>query len=262
MRVPKFTPNPDGREMLVQRNGHGVCHSGVVTMDESHCSRRRLLLASAALLGGCVRVDEGPKSPHDRSPHDQGTPVAALPSPEEVVASRQATRYQLPLEGLDAGGSVISVDAPLEDVLAVVQDFRRYHEMMPKLKESRIAGKAAGATNVYFRAPILGGMLSLWALVRFDPPEAHEGEGRKVVGRMVEGNLKRWDGEWKLERSAPNRTTLRLEMLVDVKVPVPDSWITPELMWATDRTITAVRDRAEARVAARAGARAPASRPG
>jgi hypothetical protein len=36
-----------------------------------------------------------------------------------------------------------------------------------------------------------------------------------------------------------------MEMFVDVQVPVPDSWVTPEIEWAADEAVTTIRDLVE-----------------
>ena len=62
---------------------------------------------------------------------------------------------------------------------------------------------------------------------------------------MKKGNLESFEGAWKMYPCSSKRTVLRLELFLDVNVPVPDSWITPELAWAADKGVTAVRDAAE-----------------
>jgi ribosome-associated toxin RatA of RatAB toxin-antitoxin module len=163
-------------------------------------------------------------------------------------ATEVAQSYRTETEGsdIDTGGAVILVNAPLEDVLAVVQDFKSYHDIFPRLHDSRVVMKSERGTDVYLRAPILHGLIKVWAIARFAPPAALPNGGKRLVGDFVEGNIDTWHGVWTLEPLAADRTALRLEMSIELEVPVPDSLITPELMWVSEEAVTAVRDRAVA----------------
>ena len=170
-------------------------------------------------------------------------------SPSAFGASAKAKRYRFATPGspIDTGAAVIRIDAPLEQVLKVVQDYRKYRKILPRLEQSRIVAKKDGKTDVYMRAPILKGAFNIWGIARFGEPEPWKENGKRVAGKMVKGNLDAWHGAWKLEPDGADQTILRLEMFVDVAVPVPDSWVTPELEWAADKGVTAVRDIAQGR---------------
>jgi ribosome-associated toxin RatA of RatAB toxin-antitoxin module len=162
-------------------------------------------------------------------------------------AKAKAKRYRRPTKGssIDTGGAVISIDAPIDRVMKVVLDFRKYRHILPRLEQSRVLGVKDGKTDVYLRAPILNGAVNIWGIARFSPPVPWRDEGKMVVGEMVKGNLDAWYGAWMLEPASPTRTSVWLEMFVDPQVPMPDSWITPELEWAADKGVTAVRALAE-----------------
>lgn len=164
--------------------------------------------------------------------------AAAAVRPDRRTAFRY--RYPTPGSGIDTGGAVIDVHAPLARVLAEVQRFDRYHAVLPKLEQSRIVNVHRGVTDVYLRAPILRGVAHIWGVARFSKPKRWR-NGLKIVGRLVKGNLDGWFGVWKMRRCGP-ATVLRLEMFIDVMVPVPDSWVTPEIEWAADMGVTAIRD--------------------
>lgn len=161
----------------------------------------------------------------------------------------KAKRYRLPTPGsdIDTGAAVILVDAPLDQVLKVVQDYRHYRKILPRLEQSRIVGAKKGRTDVYMRVPIMNGAYSVWGIARFTDPKPHRDDGKIVVAKMVKGNVDSWHGAWKLEPRNERQTVLRMEMFVDLKVPVPNDWVTPKLMWATDRSVSRVRDLAEKR---------------
>jgi ribosome-associated toxin RatA of RatAB toxin-antitoxin module len=167
--------------------------------------------------------------------------------PSDASAGHDAERYHFPTPGsaIDTGGAVILVEAPLERVLEVVLDFAEYKNIMPRLQDSRVMERSEEATDVYMRAPVLDGTVTIWGVMRFAPVKPYGEGGKKLSGDMIKGNLKVWRGAWKLTPLGPKRTALRLEMYADVDLPVPDSWITPELMWSSAKSISAVRDLAE-----------------
>ncbi len=192
---------------------------------------RRAFIAAAggaalSLVAGPARADRPAVAPRDRN---------------------TATRYKLPREGSDVevGGAVIAIHRPLQDVLDVVMSFRKYHRILPRLEVSRVVGRGPDHHDVYMRAPILRGMYNIWTVARFSGPSAYGTRGKRVRGVMRKGNLEAFDGEWRLHPCSAKRTILRLELYLIPKVPVPSSWITPELMWAADKGVTAVRDLAE-----------------
>jgi ribosome-associated toxin RatA of RatAB toxin-antitoxin module len=132
----------------------------------------------------------------------------------------------------------------MDSVLEVVQDFRKYHRILPRLELSRVVGKKKGMTDVYMRAPILRGLAHVWGIARFTPPKRYKRHGRAIAARMVDGNLDGWHGVWRLYPCG-KRTVLRMEMFIDLQIPVPDAVVTPELEWAADKAVTAVRDMVE-----------------
>ena len=162
-------------------------------------------------------------------------PIDAI-ARDRSVAERY--RFPTPKHPIDTGGAIIGVNGPMKKVLAEVQKFRKYNRILPRLQQSRIITKRKGTTDVYMRAPILNGVAHIWLHARFPPPLRWRKKGVQVVGRMVKGNLDTWHGVWKMHPCGPNRTILRLELHIDIQVPVPDAWVTPELMWACDKGVT------------------------
>jgi hypothetical protein len=198
---------------------------------------RRTFLVSAGLAGICLTHSELSGAAEDGGGASQKT---AAP----VAARTRAKRYRFPTPGSDipSGGAIIGIHAPMAQVLKVALDYRKYHTVLPRIEQSRVVGKTADATDVYMRAPILRGVAHIWLVGRFSKPLKWRGNGKKVLGRYVKGNLDGWHGAWKMYPCGPQRTVLRLELFIDVKIPVPSSLITPELEWAADKGVTAVRD--------------------
>ena len=158
----------------------------------------------------------------------------------------ESVRYRKPVAGsnFDAGGAWILVNAPVDVVRKVVQRFDRYDRLIPRLEQSRVVARRHGATDVYLRAPVLHGAVTLWAVIRFNPIEKL-GVVERMSSELVEGNLLSWNAEWRLIPCGEERTLIKLEILTDVNIPFPSSLIAPELAYIADKAVTAVRDRAE-----------------
>ena len=146
---------------------------------------------------------------------------------------------------VDVGGAIIGVNKPIDEVLKVCMTFRKYSRILPRLETTRLVGRRGKKHDVYMRAPILRGMYSIWMVSEFTGPLQWRTHGKRIVGKMKKGNLEAFDGQWKLHPCGPKRTILRLELFLIPKVPVPSSWIAPELEWAAKKGVTGVRDIAE-----------------
>jgi hypothetical protein len=181
------------------------------------------------------------------APSAAPAPPSPAPAPSAERPKRmESVRYRKPVAGsnFDAGGAWILVNAPLDVVRKVVQRFDRYDRLIPRLEQSRVVARRHGATDVYMRAPVLHGAVTLWAVIRFNPIEKL-GVVERMSSELVEGNLLSWNAEWRLIPCGEERTLIKLEILTDVNIPFPSSLIAPELAYIADKAVTAVRDRAE-----------------
>jgi ribosome-associated toxin RatA of RatAB toxin-antitoxin module len=203
-----------------------------------------LSCASLLSLAACV----SPLGPSTKSVAVSHVASVLDPMPPRAPSARgEAERYRVdaPASDVDVGGAAITVHGSMERVLAVVQSYPRYREIMPRVEQSRVVGKSEGGTEVYLQAPILGGVARVWGIARFSPPEPWEDGGRKIVATMVKGNLRSWHGVWKLTPCGEECTVLQLEMHIELKLPVPASSISGETAWACDKAVTSVRDLVE-----------------
>ena len=199
---------------------------------------RRSLLSAAALGLAAVAVL---------------SPLAALADgndaeAQELAKTRKAKRYNVEVSGasIRAGGAAISVDAPIEVVRKVVTDYGKYASFIPRFEKSKVVAKKDGKTDVMLQVPILKGAATVWALTRFEPP-VKEGTGERIEGKMVEGNVDDLRAWWHLRPVDATHTVLKLELLIVPKLPLPGKLVTPELEYASDQAVTAVRDRSEAK---------------
>lgn len=181
------------------------------------------------------------------------TPLVALADGNDAEAQRltqkrAAERYNVEVSGasIRAGGAAIAVDAPMAVVRKVVTDYSKYASYIPRFQKSKVIDKKDGRTDVYLQVPILKGAATVWALTRFEAP-VKEGTGERIEGKMVEGNVDDLRAWFRLRPIDDTHTVLKLELLIVPKLPLPGKVVTPELEYASDQAVTAMRDRAEAK---------------
>ncbi|MCS6898757.1 MAG: hypothetical protein RMJ98_05030 [Myxococcales bacterium] len=181
-------------------------------------------------------------------------PMAALaesndPEAQRLAQKRSAERYNVEVPGasLRAGGAAIWVDAPMLVVRKVVTEYSKYASYIPRFQKSKVIGKKDGRSDVYLQVPILNGAATVWSLTRVEPPVKDGANGELIEGKMLEGNVNDLRSWFRLRPVDDHHTILKLELLISLKLPLPGKVVTPELEFAADQAVTAIRDRAEAR---------------
>ncbi|HMJ52187.1 MAG TPA: SRPBCC family protein [Polyangiaceae bacterium] len=167
---------------------------------------------------------------------------------ERLVRSHATERYNVAVQGysIRAGGGMTAINASLSTVRRTVTDYGHYADFMPRFQKSRIVAKSGPNTDVYLQVSILHGAANIWAVTRFGPP-VPEGAGERIEGRMHgQGNVDEMLAIWHLTPVDENRTIAKLELLIVPKLPLPGSVVTPELEYASDQAVSAMRDRTEA----------------
>lgn len=141
---------------------------------------------------------------------------------------------------VDWGEAVGIVEAPIGQVMAIVSDYAKYEQFMPHFKKSKVLSQRGKKALIYVEAKVAKGTLTVWAQMKMRPLKA--GGGRMIVeGRMTKGNLSRFEARWELTPLSNNRTLVNFKLLVDPKVPLPDSLVTWENVKASRRGIKALR---------------------
>jgi ribosome-associated toxin RatA of RatAB toxin-antitoxin module len=138
------------------------------------------------------------------------------------------------------GRAVGIVDAPLSDVLAVVENYAGYQTFMPHFKVSKVLSQRGLNALVYMQASIARNTMNLWAQMKVGP-RPNEGETRIIEGKMVDGNMDAMLARWEVTSIDANRTLVAFQLLMDPKLPLPDSLVSSENEIATKKTIKALR---------------------
>jgi ribosome-associated toxin RatA of RatAB toxin-antitoxin module len=191
-----------------------------------------------------------------------GTARAADEEAAKLEASGKAQRYTVkttePANDIDTGGAAIHVNAPIDVVRRVVTDYRHYEKYIKPFKQSKLISRSKGVSEVYFEVPILHGAATVWVVTLIGAPEK-QGKEERIVAKMKSGNVDDFRAVWRLRAVDAEHTIVKLEILVDPKIPAPASIVTPELCTAAEKAVTGVRENAEknrATVAADASAAA------
>jgi ribosome-associated toxin RatA of RatAB toxin-antitoxin module len=160
--------------------------------------------------------------------------------------SRKVERYEVAGKGARAGAARTVVDAPREVVRSVVTDYNRYTDFITRFRSAKIVGKSGDKTDVYLQVPIMNGTVKIWAVVRFDPPK-HVGNDLVITSKMLKGNVKRLDANWRIKQLDEHRSELALELTIVPDIPIPDSLVMPEVRYAAAKAVGGSRDEAERR---------------
>jgi ribosome-associated toxin RatA of RatAB toxin-antitoxin module len=90
--------------------------------------------------------------------------------------------------------------------------------------------------------------VNIWAVVRFDPPK-QVGNDVIIASRMVKGNVKRLDANWRIKPLDERSSHLALELTIVPSLPMPDALVMPEVRFAAAKAVSGTRDEAERRAA-------------
>jgi ribosome-associated toxin RatA of RatAB toxin-antitoxin module len=162
--------------------------------------------------------------------------------------NRRVERYDVQSNGARAGAARTLVQAPPGVVRSVVTDYGRYEDFITRFKSAKIVGKSGDKTDVYLQVPIMNGAVNIWAVVRFDPPK-QVGNDVVIASKMVKGNVKRLDANWRIKPLDDRSSHLVLELTIVPSIPVPDSLVMPEVRFAAAKAVSGTRDEAERRAA-------------
>jgi ribosome-associated toxin RatA of RatAB toxin-antitoxin module len=155
-------------------------------------------------------------------------------------AEIKVTTVAQPGTSVRAGRAEGIVDASLDDVLAVVQDYASYEKFMPHFRASRVLSRRGANALVYMQASIAKDTMTLWAQLKVGP-RPNLGKTRVIEARMVQGNMDAMVARWELTEVDAQHTLVAFQLLMDPKVPLPASLVSDENEKATQKTIKALR---------------------
>lgn len=215
------------RQVSVRINGESGAGPGVVP-DMKRSAIRRLFahIVTALLLVPAASLAQAQ--------------VAATPA-EEATAIAVTTLAETGTS-VEWGRAEGIVDAPIDRVMSIVQDYGQYASFLPNFRVSRVLSQRGASANVYMEVGILKGTVTIWAQLAIRPKRS-EGDVRVIEARMTEGNITRMNARWEVTPLSATRTKVTFQMLIDPDLPVPSSLVTAQNAKAAERTIRALRKR-------------------
>lgn len=138
------------------------------------------------------------------------------------------------------GRAVGIVDAPLAEVLSVVENYAGYYTFMPHFRVSKVLSQRGTSALVYMQASLAKNTMNLWAQMKVGP-KPNQGETRIIEGKMVDGNMDAMLARWEVTPIDSGRTLVAFQLLMDPKLPLPSSFVSSENEIATKKTIKALR---------------------
>jgi ribosome-associated toxin RatA of RatAB toxin-antitoxin module len=137
------------------------------------------------------------------------------------------------------------IEAPLEDVHAVVAELARYSEWFPTMRSSARVGERQ--YEIGFRLP--------WPLKnvreRIEVADETRAGGATVRWRQLDGDFVRNEGSWTMRSIGPARTEVRYDNVVQFRRWVPAWMIARAERRLAPQMVGAIERRANERAAAR-----------
>jgi ribosome-associated toxin RatA of RatAB toxin-antitoxin module len=156
---------------------------------------------------------------------------------EEAIT---VTTVAQPGRSVKAGRAEGIVDASLDTVRSVVEDYAGYEKFMPHFRASRVLSRRGNTALVYMQASIAKDTMTVWAQLKVSP---RPGTGKTEVleAKMVQGNVSAMSARWELTPIDSEHTLVAFQVLMDPKVPLPASLVSNENEKASQKTIRALR---------------------
>jgi hypothetical protein len=141
------------------------------------------------------------------------------------------------------------IHAPMGEVRNHVLDFAHYRDMLPaRFTVSRVVGRLPDrSTDVYIQISVLHGLVALWDVARFTPPQRVSPTIETVAGRMLpgRGNVDDMDVLWTMRALDDEWTVLKFDILLKPGLPAPQFLIDDELADSAGFAVDAIHDKAQ-----------------
>lgn len=195
---------------------------------------RRFRLTAALL---CI-VTITALSPQLTRAEGQHNPPTKPEPPKELEI--KVSTVSLPGASVKAGRAEGIVEAPMDAVRSVVEDYAGYEKFMPHFRASRVLSRRGASALVYMQASIAKDTLTLWAQLKVSP-KPNVGKTRVIEAKMVQGNMDAMLARWELTPVDSEHTLVAFQLLMDPKLPLPASLVADENEKASHKTIRALR---------------------
>jgi ribosome-associated toxin RatA of RatAB toxin-antitoxin module len=168
-----------------------------------------------------------------------GTGLVISPSVRD--GKIDTAQHPYPTSSTNWGRAVALVDAPADDVMAIVQDYATYKDYLPGFKASRVLSQRGASALVYVQVSVLKGALTFWAELKIKP---HQGGSTRVIeASMTKGNVEIFKATWEVTPFDENRSLVAFQLIVEPDLPLPSSLVSKENVDNARTIIRALRKR-------------------
>lgn len=151
------------------------------------------------------------------------------------------TSHPYPGTSVQWGRAVAIVDAPVEKVLSVIQDYAHYTEFMPNFETSRVLSQRGGSALLYAQVSVMKGAATIWAELKIKPRDV--GATKIIEAKMTKGNVDVLQAVWEVTPFDDGRTLVAFQIIVDPDLPLPTSLVNGENAKTARKTLRALRNR-------------------
>jgi hypothetical protein len=138
------------------------------------------------------------------------------------------------------------VAANSDDVARMAVDFAHYHDLHHKFATARVVGRSGDQTDLFMEYPVRIGFITfeLSEVVRFQADRvadhSHVIEARGIRGDMSRGHLR-----ITVKPVDPTHSLLSMDVLLDPKIPAPQSLVDEELRDGAEDFVNGLKDKAQ-----------------
>lgn len=158
------------------------------------------------------------------------------------IGDRVASRAVDSDQSVGYGQAMAVIDAPIDDVLAVVLDYGNYADFMPHFTQSRVLSARGTSAMVYMQAAAFHDTITLWANMNLRK-RANVGDTQIVEGTMTSGNLETFIARFEVTPLEDGKTLMLFRLLIAPDLPFPSGIMTDENVRNARRVVTALRGR-------------------
>ncbi len=184
-------------------------------------------------------------------------PVAAqadtAPAVSSIVAEGkiESDQQPFPKSSANLGRATAIVDAPADQVLAVIQNYAEYKDFLPGFRASRVLSQRGAAALIYVQVDVMKGALKFWAELKTKARQG--GNTNSVEATMTKGNVDIFHAKWEVTPYDANRCLVTFHIMVEPDLPIPSGVVSDENQKNARGVMKALRRRMEERKAKVAG---------
>ncbi len=138
------------------------------------------------------------------------------------------------------------VESSAPELARAAADYSHYKDIHPKFSTARVVAKGGGKTDVYMKYPVKIGpvKIELHEVMRFDPIRV-DGLNHVIEAVGIQGDMTRGHTKITIKPVDATHSVLAVDVLLDPKIPAPQSLIDEELRDGAGDFVNGLKDRTQ-----------------